>query len=363
MKEQALNAKVIGIIVLLVVIGGGLGYYFFSKAGPGLAGEAITLKGYAGGEKMGFLRNEKVQQILARKYGIELDYAKAGSVEMVRQDMGADVDFLWPSNQVALEFYRMRTGQKPKSEIIFNSPIVIYSWGEVTDALIKQGLVKKEGAAYFITNFKGLIDLVIQQKRWKEIGLPELYGKVSIVSTDPTRSNSGNIFSGLLANILHGDVVDQAALPGVQPQVVAYFRRLGYLQHSSGDLFEQYLSQGMGAHPLVVGYENQIVEYSLEHQDRWPEVRDRVRILYPVPTVWSSHPLIIVKPRARVLIEALRDEEIQRIAWEEHGFRSGMLGVENDPEVLKIVGIPARIKQVIPMPTARVMDSMIKALQ
>ena len=79
--------------------------------------------------------------------------------------------------------------------------------------------------------------------------------------------------------------------------------------------------------------------------------------------MWSSHPLIIVQEDANDLLQALQDEEIQKIAWEQHGFRSGLAGVQNDPKVLDIAGIPEEITYVIPMPSPQVMDRIIAALE
>ena len=38
-----------------------------------------------------------------------------------------------------------------------------------------------------------------------DIGLPELYGRVLITSTDPTKSNSGNMFSGSVSIFILGN--------------------------------------------------------------------------------------------------------------------------------------------------------------
>jgi hypothetical protein len=137
---------------------------------------------------------------------------------------------------------------------------------------------------------------------------------------------------------------------------------MGYQEHSTGILFEQYLQKGVGAYPLIVGYENQIVEFSLQNPQAWPKVKDRMRILYPVPTVWSSHPLIAQTPAAGRLIEALKDPELQRLAWEKHGFRTGLLGVQNDPGILAIEGIPAEVTKIIAMPNPRVMQRITQEL-
>lgn len=59
----------------------------------------------------------------------------------------------------------------------------------------------------------------------------------------------------------------------------------------------------------------------------------------------------------------MSDPEIQRIAWEEHGFRSGLMGVQNDPSVLKVVGLPQTIESVMPLPPAPIMEAIITTLQ
>lgn len=353
-----MKTKMLGVILLVLIIAGGIAYQqFFS------APKTIELKGYVGGEKLALLENPEVKTILQKKYGLVLNTSKAGSIEMVKEQPTADIDFLWPSSQVALEFFKMKNYPLLKNEIIFNSPIVLYSWDIVVDALEAQGMVSQDGESLYITNFKQLIDTVVNGTKWADIGLTDLFGKVAITTTDPTKSNSGNMFAGLLANMLHGDVVDESALQTLLPDITQIFTRLGYMPPSSHDLFQQYLTKGIGDKPIIVGYENQAVEFSLQHEKLWPQVKDKIRILYPKPTVWSSHPLMILHDRANGLIDALRDENIQKIAWEQHGFRSGLAGVQNDPQVLDVAGIPADITYVVPMPNPAVMDTIITALQ
>ncbi len=354
-----MKARITGVLIFLLIVAGAIAYHFMEGASS-----TVTLKGYVGGEKINLLQNEKIKKILARKYGIIIDYTKAGSIEMVKEIPKEDTDFLWPSSQVALElFKKSQSSRLVKSEIIFNSPIVIYTWDIIGDRLRSDGMIQERDGALFIKDFNKLINMVVYGKKWSDIGINQLYGKMSIISTDPSKSNSGNMFSGLLATIVNGDVVETSHLPKILPIVSDYFKRLGYMEHSSSDLFEQYLKTGVGAKPMIAGYESQLIEFSLQHPDIWPKVKDKMRILYPVPTVWSSHPVIILKPGAKGLIQALQDEQIQRIAWEEHGFRTGMIGVQNDPKVLKVVGVPASIQQVVPMPSPDVMDAIIQAVR
>ena len=77
------KSKWIGLIILLAVIGAAAIYLLL---GGGPRPEPAVLRGYVGGEKIGLLEDEAVQDILERDYGLTLDYAKAGSLDMVAAD-------------------------------------------------------------------------------------------------------------------------------------------------------------------------------------------------------------------------------------------------------------------------------------
>ena len=143
------------------------------------------------------------------------------------------------------------------------------------------------------------------------------------------------------------------------PRLGSFFARLGFLEHSSGVLWDKFITQGVGAYPLIVGYENQLVEYSMSHPEVLELLRQKVRILYPKPTVWSSHPFMALNHGGERLLHALQDVDIQRLAWERHGFRTGLLGTQNDPKVLQVVGLPAAINAVMAMPHAAVMQQIL----
>ncbi|MGQ9682760.1 MAG: hypothetical protein ACUVX9_09510 [Anaerolineae bacterium] len=324
--------------------------------------QQITVHGYVGSEKVGLLRNPQVIRILRQRYGLTVDHTSMGSIEQVRTDT-AGKDFLWPSNEVALEIYKESHPGKVKAETVFNSPIVLYSWEPVTEALVRQGIVEKAESTYYAVDMPKLIELITSGKEWKDIGLPQLYGKVSVISTDPTKSNSGNMFYGLLVNLLNnGQVADDQAVERLLPTIRAYYESLGYLEQGSGDLFKRFVRTGMGDKPLIAGYENQLVEFSLENEANREQILAQIRILYPRPTVWSSHPLIALTPNGEVLLKAMQDTDIQRIAWEQHGFRSGLVGIQNDPKILNVVGIPATVTSVMPLPRPSAMERLIQGL-
>ena len=102
------KSKWIGLIILLAVIGAAAVYLLL---GGGPQPEPAVLRGYVGGEKIGLLEDEAVQDILERNYGLTLDYAKAGSLDMVTADHEGR-NFLFPSSQTALEYYQQLYGAR-----------------------------------------------------------------------------------------------------------------------------------------------------------------------------------------------------------------------------------------------------------
>lgn len=365
--------RIIGIVILIFIVGLALlfkeglfplNFLNFLNSQDLMEQKPVTIiNGLTGGGKVGLLEDEEVKRIFEQKYGLKVNYTRAGSLEIVSGDT-SKYDVLFPSSQLAFESYKQSHGSRiVKSATIFNTPIVLYSWDTVTEALSKQGIVKKIGDNYFISDFPKLISFVVAGKKWSDIGIPDLYGKITIYSTDPTKSSSGVMFAGLLSNVLNGEIVDENSINKVIPVLRDIYRRVGYMDSSSNDLFEQYLRTGVGGKPIIVGYENYIVEFSLQNPEVWKELKNRVRILYPMPTTWAPHSMIALNAKGVKLITALQDKDVQRIAWKKHGFRTGLIGVENDPDVLKVAGIPKQIDQIVPTPKSQVMEMVVKALK
>lgn len=327
-------------------------------------GKAKVIHGYIGGEKKHFLENPKVLNILRSRYEILVDFQKSGSLEMVRSAPLNGKDFLWPSNQVAVEFFQERGLKTYGQEIIFNSPIVIYTWKEVSEALEKKGMIQTFNGVSFLKDMDTLIQMMLEGENWSSLGLEQLYGKIKLFSTDPLFSNSGNMFYALLANLLNGgEVLGLNHFEKVMPKLKQFYARMGFMERSSSDIFENFLKMGIGARPMIAGYENQMVEFALQNEHLRTVIQEKIVVLYPVPTIWSSHPMIALNENGKLLLEALKDKEIQNIAWTEHGFRSGVMAVENDPKALNLLGVPARVTAVTQMPGMAVIDRFMKELK
>lgn len=352
-------------LLAFVVIGSAL--YAWVGGLDGLrrvAPERVDLTIYFGGEKSRFLRNPDLLAILSR-YGVALEAIRAGSIEMAADpDLSVDgVACLWPSNDVAVELAR-DAGRPVRSDTnIFNSPIVFYAWDEIADALETAGVARRREDGFWVADVTAMVALIESGARWREDLDVNVFGPVRVLSTDPTRSNSGNIWAALMATALNGgETPTPEDLPALLPRLVGYFERMGYMEDSSGDIFENFLRQGMGSRPIIVGYENQLIEFLIENGDAAARILDRIRIIYPEPTIFASHPLIALSGECGRLIEALEDPEAQALAWAAHGFRSGLIGVENDPDAIS-VRLPETVTLVAPMPSAAVMSAIIGALR
>ncbi len=367
--NKIMNTRLMTLRTLVV-----LGFIVLALAAVGLSflqnrpRETVEVVCYIGSEKADFLSNEEVQNILANDYGLKVDYTKMGSIEQAYVDTSG-VDCLWPSNTSALEIYRAEHQEEVdaghiKHEVIFNSPIVLYSWQPIVEALTQEGVIAQDGDVYYADTTQ-LMEMIASDEppTWQDLGVTDLHGSIRIVTTDPTRSNSGNMFYGLMANMLiGGDIATETEMRAQLPTIKAYYDSQGLMEESSGILFDRFVSTGMGANPIIANYESLLIEFSLANHNSIDIIRDKIRIIYPKPTVWSSHPLIAKSDAGNQLIEALKDERLQSIAWEQHGFRSGLFGVDNDPSVLNVGGIPADIQSVIELPKADAMLLMLEEL-
>ena len=122
-----MKSRALGIILLAVVILASGGYYLYSSQS-----RVTVLDGYLGGEKIGLFEDEEAAEILRREYHLEFQYSRAGSLDMVTADQ-TGMDYLFPSSQTALAYYEDEKGQPVQDEIIFNTPIVLYTLSKLRE--------------------------------------------------------------------------------------------------------------------------------------------------------------------------------------------------------------------------------------
>jgi hypothetical protein len=341
------------------------------RGNPGLLGSfgpAATLAGFIGGEKEAFIDNPEVIAAL-RGAGFVLEARRAGSVEMVRDPalLRQQPAFLWPSSAVVAEIARRSGLGILREEIILNAPLVLFSWDRVAEGLASGGLAARLGPRHYELSLDRFLRAVLEGREWSALGVAGQFGRARLLSTDPNRSNSGFMFAGLAANVLAGEVASAATLDRTLRDLLRLFGGMGFKPPSSGRLFEDYLAGGPGVQPMVLGYENQLVEWVLADPARWQRVEAtapaRPVMLYPRPTVFSAHPLLALTRPAVPLVDAMLRPAVQQLAWSRHGFR-GPLGA-GGPSLPAIVAefIRPSVDDVLPMPDAATMLRLIGALE
>lgn len=367
---MALNRRNLGIGLLASGIAGTTGV---ALVGPrrieglitGTNPDQVALWGFIGGEKLDFVKNPKVRDLLSRRYGLTLDARRAGSVEMVSDAAltRQGPQWLWPASSVMAQLARRNALPVRRDDVVFNSPLVIYSWSPVAEALEKAGYVERRENAFYIVKMTELMEAIVKRLSWKDLGVPDLYGRVIVTTTDPLKSNSGFSFAALLANLFSGDVASPESVARDGDKIATIFERMGYKEASSGTHWNSYLTEGMGGKPLIAAYESQLVEFILANPERWSALKSaRIRpvMLYPAPTVTSSHPIISLAAAADPLVAALTDPDLQELAWSEHGFRGKLGSVgRGGPSV---EGLSQTVSSLVPMPDAATMLAMMQRL-
>lgn len=137
------KSKIIGLIALLAVVGVVCGTLVWRQSQPAPAEptEQVSITGYLGGEKIGLFDDAKFKA-LAAKQGIAIDYRKAGSLAMMDADRKG-MDYLFPSSRAAVEYGNAKGVKATQSDIVFNSPIVLYTHKAVADGLVNGGLMPR----------------------------------------------------------------------------------------------------------------------------------------------------------------------------------------------------------------------------
>ena len=366
-----------------------------NDSGSILSGKLTTVYVATGGGKEDFLNDKDVQKILKKKYKLNVVFdtwsnGKTITKPLIRESVSlgnqsivsrisngeefsinsegvTKYDALFTSDQRFYDYYKLapnkEAGEADRYTVLdggltLNTPIVIYSWAKVVDALIKEGIVTETDGVYYITDMNKLINYILEGKKWSDIGLTNLYGTINIASTDPVSSSPGATYYGLLLSILSEAQVNIDNINNNLPKLKDFYVKSGYMNNTPADLFERYLKTGMGGEPMIVDYEKSMIDFANSSPDAFNQVKDEIRILYPTPTIWNSHCFTVFTDKGAKLYEALNDKEIVSIAWERYGFRTGITGGTYDVSNIGL-GVPQTISSTV---TSLKMDTYNKLI-
>ena len=377
MKKKQIIGIVIFVILILVIVG----IRFFTNNEGGESGikmgkNLTTVYVATGGGKEDFIADKDVVKIMENKYKLNVVYdtwsnGKLIVNPLVRADGTTKYDAMFTSDQRFYDYYKLSpnkaNGEADRYTVLnggltLNTPIVIYSWGEVVDSLVKEQIVTQTDGVYYITDMPKLLQYILEGKKWSDIGLNKLYGIINIASTDPVTSSPGATYYGLLLSIMCESQVNEQTVAENLPKLKEFYEKSGYMNNTPADLFERYLKTGMGGEPMIVDYEKSIIEFANENPEGFEQVKNDIRILYPTPTIWNSHCIATFDDAGNQFYSVFDDKDIAQIAWSKYGFRTGITGGNYDVSALGI-GVPSRIDSTVSSLKMDIYNKLIEYLK
>lgn len=322
----------------------------------------MTVRILTGSEKLDFLRDPDLAKALDAE-GIVLDVQKAGSREIATHPDLKTFDVAYPAGVAAAQKISTATGSRRMSNS-FYTPMAVASWKQLLPPLEANGIVRKQGGAYYIVDMHKFVEMMEQGVRWKDLQPNPAYAvskSVLIGTTDVRTSNSAAMYLALVSYIANSDnvVANDAAADQVVDRLLGLFSKQGYQESSSTGPFEDYVTMKLGKSPLVMVYEQQFLQYAFQH----PSIDPDMLLLYPQPTVLTKHTIVALTDKGVRFADVFeRNPEVQKIA-SRYGFR----GVDNtalfaEAKTRKIE-MPQTLVDVIDPPTYDLLERMIVRIE
>ena len=320
-----LGVILVGVVIAAIALGRGLlpfgdGDEGDTTGGPG--GKLTQLHGVIGSEKRAYFEDPDVVARL-EELGYSVSVTTAGSRQIATTTDIAEQDFVFPSSAPATQKVREQ-GSGYSVDFPFFTPMAVASWKPIADLLVAEGVVREENGTYTLDVNK-YMDLARSGKRWRDLG--EAYPSprnVQIRSTDIRTSNSAAMYLSLLAwEVAERDPARRDDVGFLIDEIAPFFTAQGYSEASSSGPFTDYLSQGMGAAPMVMVYEAQFLGEQMRPNSR---IRDDMVLLHLSPTVLANHGIVGVSAGGKELGRLLsNDPQLQQLAAR-HGFRPANSG-------------------------------------
>lgn len=317
---------VVGILAVLVGRGMDNPLAAVKEGEPAGHGGTVPVTAVIGSEKRPFFEDQRVVDIFA-DHGWDVEVDVAGSRQIATSVNLSNYDLAFPSSapaadKIAGETDNLGTGTP------FYSPMAIATFEDIL-AILEQEEVARQVDGHWFIDMAAYVELAASPTRWRD--LSESYPSprtVQISSTDIKTSNSAAMYLSILAWVLNdGRVATAGDVEAIVTKARLPFTGQGYTEHSSAGPFEDYLSQGIGAKPMVMVYEAQFLGEEMREDSR---IAESMVLAYPDPTVLSSHTTVALSENgaeiARLLAE---DPQLQGLAAE-HGFRPSDPGTFTD---------------------------------
>ena len=106
-----------------------------------------------------------------------------------------------------------------------------------------------------------------------------------------------------------------------------------------------------------------VLDLAVNQTDAFKQIKDDVVIVYPTPTVWSTHTLMALDEKGDTLLNLLKTPAAQKLAWERHGFRAANFAGTDSISRFGLAGTLDQIPAVSELPNNDAMQHLITTLQ
>lgn len=360
------NGRVVGPVLAVLLVLGVIGLAViprFTGGGHGSGGSPGTTKVrvLAGSETAPYLNDPKVTAELAAK-GYQLVVDTAGSRDIVNRNLD-DYDIAFPSNATQAEQIRQKYKVTRASYTPFATPMAIATFTPIEKLLAAAGVTRTEGATTLF-DVKTYLGLVHDGRRWSDLPGNTDYDtnkSVLISSTDVRTSNSAALYLALASYVANDDnvVTDRAKATQLADQLSPLFLRQGFLDSTTQEPYDDYLTIGMSKTPMVMIYESQFRASQIAKNGSITP--DRV-LMYPSPTIYAKHTVVPLTDAGDAVGRLLTTDPSLQDRAATYGFRTADVARLTNSSNAAGVTVPPRLVDVVDPPTQDISEAMINRI-
>jgi hypothetical protein len=347
---------VVVVVTIIVAVAGG---------GGGSKHKALkTVRGAIGSEKKAFFDDPRVKKAFA-DHGFDVQVDTAGSRAIATTLDLSKYDFAFPAGTPAAQ--KIKTDHKVNTSYVpFVTPMAIATFNDIAHLLEKAGVAHDKGG-YWTLDTKAYLDLVKRNVRWTELPGNTTYPAtkfVLITSTDISTSNSAAMYAAIASYVANGNNVlsNPGDVDQVAPVISPLFLEQGYTEQSSEGPFDDYLTIGEGATPMVMIYEAQYIARAAAHDGSIDPARNV--LMYPEPDLVSKHTLVPLTSVGDEVGRLLTDDPVLQQLAVENGFRiTSKPGAFNTFVRQAQVSVQPNLLNVIEPPTYDNLEALIQRIE
>jgi hypothetical protein len=347
-------AAVLAVVVIATVV--------VAVSGGSSKKKLVVVRGAIGSEKKPFFDDKKVQALFA-KHGFDVQVDTAGSRAIATTLDLSKYDFAFPAGTPQAQ--KIQSDRHiTNSYVPFFTPMAIASYTDIAQMLERAGVAHNHGT-WWSFDIKAYLDLVRRKVRWTQLPGNTTYPAnkfVLITSTDITTSNSAASYASIASYVANNNsvVASPSDVDGVVNALSPLFSEQGYTQQSTEGPFEDYLSIGKGAVPMVMIYEAQFVASAAANDG---SIRPDMVLMYPDPDLESKHTLVPLTANGDTVGRLLTDDPDFQKLEVQYGFRPSTKSAEFDAFVQSHhVNVQTQLPTVIQPPTYDNLEALINRI-